>query len=278
MRCARHGRYNGCPLSYIQGARGIMTSTSTTTIDLTGKRALVTGGSRGIGAGITQRLLDAGASVVASARNETATSPEDATFIVGDVSTRAGARALAEAAVAAIGDIDILVKNAGGARVFGDGTFATPDEEWQDSVDTNYLSAVRLTAALAPSMVQRGGGSIINISSSAIRARPPGFLHYAAAKAAVETYSRGLAGELAAKNVRVNVISPGSVTTPGADEARAALADAFGTTPEALAASIPLGRNGEPRHIADAVLFLASDWSSWTTGQVFTIDGGEDVG
>jgi NAD(P)-dependent dehydrogenase (short-subunit alcohol dehydrogenase family) len=252
-------------------------SSSLPTIDLTGRRALVTGGSRGIGAGITERLLEAGASVVASARNETTTTPTGASFVVGDVSSRAGARALAATAVEILGGVDLLVNNAGGARVFGAGTLATPDAEWQDSLDTNFLSAVRLTDALAPAMLERGSGDIINISSSAIRSRPAGFLHYAAAKAALESYSLGLAGELARKGVRVNVISPGSVTSPGADAARLELSAAFGITPADLEAQIPLGRPGVPRDIADAVLYLASDWSSWTTGHVMSIDGGEGV-
>src|SRR5690349_16250797 len=119
-----------------------MTTTSLTAPrDLEGKRALVTGGSRGIGAAIAQRLLDAGAQVVATARSATDATPAAATFITGDVSTEAGARRIAADAVEALGGVDLIVNNAAATRTYPDGSLSIPDDEWLDALDLNFLSA-----------------------------------------------------------------------------------------------------------------------------------------
>jgi NAD(P)-dependent dehydrogenase (short-subunit alcohol dehydrogenase family) len=238
-------------------------------MELKGKRALVTGGSRGIGAAIARQLLDAGAVVLTTARSATSTIPEGAVFIEGDVRTKEGTQAIADAAIKEFGGVDILVNNAGAGRPYPEGVLAIPDEEWQDSLDINFLSSVRLDAALLPQMKQNGEGAIIHISSSVTLAPGAVFLHYAAAKAALETYSRGLALEVAASGIRVNAIIPGNVRTPGADVARDVMSGG------AFEIQNPLGRIGEPDDIANIVSFLVSDKASWITGRRFTVDGGE---
>lgn len=243
------------------------------TQELKGKRALVTGGSRGIGAAVVRRLLDAGAEVLTTARSATSTVPEGAHFVAADVATRAGAEALAAAAQETLGGVDVLVHNAGGAQPFT-GALAIPDEVWQDALDLNLLASVRLDALLAPGMRDRHAGAIVHVSSAATPTVAPPFLHYTVAKAALENYSRGLALELASSGVRVNSVSPGRTATPGGEATReqwTRLSEGPGqdtTTP-------PLGRDGQPDDIAQAVLFLVSDRAGWVTGSSLVVDGGE---
>lgn len=243
------------------------------TREFTGKRALVTGGSRGIGAAIVRQLLDAGAEVLTTARSRTSTVPEGAAFVEADVRTRAGAKAIAEAAQEALGGVDILVNNAGGARPF-ENAWAIPDEEWQDQLDLNYLASVRLDSLLTPGMRERRSGAVVHVSTAAVPTSAPPFLHYTAAKAALQNYSRGLALELAPFGVRVNAVSPGRTTTPGGEATRERWASLDGG-PGRDNAAPPLGHDGQPDDIANAVLFLISDRASWLTGGNLTVDGGE---
>ncbi|WP_406340402.1 SDR family oxidoreductase [Streptomyces sp. NBC_00648] len=241
--------------------------------ELAGKRALVTGGSRGIGAAVVRQLLDAGAEVLTTARSATSTVPEGATFVEADVRTRAGAEALAAAAQDVLGGVDVLVHNAGGARPYK-GASAIPDEEWQEALDLNFLASVRLDSLLVPGMRERRSGVIVHVSSAAVPLTPPPFLHYTAAKAALENYSRGLASELAPFGIRVNTVTPGRVATPGGEATReqwARLDPAQGQNNT----TVPLGREGQPDDIAHAVLFLISDRASWLTGSNLVVDGGE---
>ncbi|MFC0499588.1 SDR family oxidoreductase [Streptomyces mutabilis] len=241
--------------------------------EFAGKRVLVTGGSRGIGAAVVRQFLDAGAEVLTTARSRASTVPEGVAFVEADVRTQAGVKAVAEAAQEALGGVDVLVNNAGGARPFRS-ALAIPDEEWQDQLDLNYLASVRLDSLLTPGMRERGSGAVVHVSSAAVPTSAPAFLHYTAAKAALQNYSRGLALELAPSGVRVNAVSPGRIATPGGEATREQHmsldegADQEDTTP-------PMGRDGRPDDIADAVLFLASGRASWLTGRTLTVDGGE---
>lgn len=244
------------------------------TRELTGKRALVTGGSRGIGAAVVRQLLDAGAEVLTTARSATSTVPEGATFVAADVRTRAGAEALAAAAQEVLGGVDILVHNVGGAQPY-ESSSAIPDEVWQDALDLNYLASVRLDALLVPGMRERRSGRIVHVSSAAVLTPGGPFLHYTAAKAALENYSRGLALELASFGIRVNTVTPGRVATPGGEATRELWARLEGAQVQDGAALVPLGRDGRPDDIAHAVLFLVSDRADWLTGSSLVVDGGE---
>ncbi|MFC9659797.1 oxidoreductase [Nocardia sp. NPDC127606] len=246
------------------------------TRELAGKRALVTGGSRGIGAAVVRQLLDAGAEVLTTARSATNAVPDGSIFVTADVRTPAGARALAAAAHDVLGGVDILVHNAGGARPHVSAS-AIPDEEWQDALDLNLLASVRLDSLLVPQMRERRSGAIVHISSAAVPTAAPQFLHYVAAKAALQTYSRGLALDVASSGIRVNTVSPGRTATPGGAETRELWARMDTTVGETVTATgtTPLGRDGRPGDIADAVLFLVSDRASWLTGTNLFVDGGE---
>ncbi|GAB3277594.1 SDR family oxidoreductase [Kineosporia babensis] len=252
------------------------TITAPDTTEFTGKRAIVTGGSRGIGAAIVQRLLDGGASVVTTARNATDETPKAATFIKGDISTLAGVQAFTAEALDVLGGVDIVVNNAAAARSHLGGVGSIPDDEWLDALNLNYLSAVRVNNALLPALREAGAGSaIVNISSGAALLTGPPLAHYGAAKAALNSYAKALSAELAPAGIRVSTIVPGNVLTPGADAIRQTFADATGVSLADITAGVPLGRPGDPRDIAEAVAYLASDRAQWVTGVTLNVDGGE---
>ena len=254
----------------------VYVSTDSLPDEFSGRRALVTGGSRGIGAAVAQRLLDGGAQVVTSARAVTDDTPKGSVFIAGDLRSESGAMQLVGQAVDALGGLDIVVNAAGASRVYMGGPATIPDHEWQDSIDINYLSAVRVINASLPALQESGAGAaIVNISTGATRNPQPPLLHYIAAKAALATYSKGLATALAPAGIRVNVVTPGMVETPGGTEIVQTIADAMGAPLAALAGRIPLGRFGDPRDIAEAVAFLASNRGQWITGTELDVAGGQ---
>ncbi|PCC72143.1 NAD(P)-dependent dehydrogenase, short-chain alcohol dehydrogenase family [Nannocystis exedens] len=236
-----------------------------------GRRALVTGGSRGIGAAIAQRLLDAGAEVVVAARSRSDDTPAAATFISGDVRTSEGVKAIAAEALAALGGLDILVNNAGGSRVFPGGSATIPDEEWQDTLALNLFAALRLTNAVLPALRASKAAAVVNISSTAATMPFGPVAHYGAAKAALDAYSRTLAVELASSGIRVNVVTPGPVATPSADELRKTFP---GIPAEAWPEQVPLKRLGTPDDVAEVVALLVSDRGRWLTGGNYRVDGG----
>ncbi|MGW1784009.1 oxidoreductase [Streptomyces sp. NPDC002143] len=247
--------------------------------ELAGKRAVVTGGSRGIGAAIAQRLLDAGAAVVTGARKPTEDTPAGATFVHTDLSTPDGVREFADTALKTLGGVDIIVNNAGGVTSFP--SALDLEDGWQSSVDLNFLSAVRLNSALVPSLRESGGGVIVHLSSFATISPHPLLLHYAAAKAALDVYNKGLAVQLAPQGIRVVAVSPGRISTPGADEALEKMSAQLGvevemdSDSEEWVGDIPLGRIGQSQDVAEAVGFLVSPRASFISGTTLSIDGGQ---
>ena len=250
--------------------------------EFTGKRALVTGGTKGMGEAIVQRLRRSGATVVTTARSVPPDVSQPELFVAADLSSAAGAETVIRFALDRLGGVDILVNNVGGSSAPGGGFAALTDDDWQRALDQNLLAAVRLDRGLLPSMLKQGSGVIIHISS--IQRRLPLFeatLAYAAAKAALSNYSKGLSNEVGPRGVRVVSVAPGFIETTAATALIDRLAASSGTDAttarEELMRSlggIPLGRPGRPAEVAELVAFLASDRAASITGSEHVIDGG----
>jgi NAD(P)-dependent dehydrogenase (short-subunit alcohol dehydrogenase family) len=250
--------------------------------EFAGKRALVTGGTKGIGEAIVRRLAAGGATVATTARSRATDDRAVALFVQADISTRAGVDTVVRDVMARLGGLDILVNNAGGSSAPSGGVLALGDDDWQDALNANLLAAVRLDRAFLPGMLAQRSGVIIHISS--IQRRLPLFeatLAYAAAKAALTTYSKGLSKEVGPKGVRVNSVAPGYIETTAASGLVARLAEKAGTSEDVARqglmdslGGIPIGRPGRPEEVAELVAFLVSGRAASIHGSEYVIDGG----
>jgi 3-oxoacyl-[acyl-carrier protein] reductase len=242
-------------------------------LDLSGKIAIVTGASRGIGRAIAQTLASRGAHVVAAARGENAAETVALITEAGgrseratvDVTDQGSVDALMADTIARHGRIDILVNNAGIAR--DQLLLRMKRADWDEVIATNLTSGfTAVQAALKPMLKQRSG-RIISISSVVGQAGNPGQANYAASKAGLIGFSKAVAREVASRGITVNVVAPGLVATDMTAALTARAQDDWAT-------QIPLGRIGTPQDVAAAVCFLASDEASYITGQVLAVNGG----
>jgi NAD(P)-dependent dehydrogenase (short-subunit alcohol dehydrogenase family) len=256
-------------------------NTMSDTRDFNGKRILVTGSSKGIGEAIVKRLRDGGGTVLATARSlPAAVDPNQ--FIQADGRTREGADQIIKLTLDRLGGLDILINNLGGSGAPGGGVLALTDAIWQQEFELNFFSAVRLDRGFLPAMLKQRSGVIIHISS--IQRTLPLFeatLGYAAAKAALTNYSKGLSKEVGPQGIRVNSVAPGFTETKAAEGLIERLAAQAGTEKAAARQNlihslggIPLGRPNRPEEVAELVAFLASDRAASITGSEYVIDGG----
>ena len=244
---------------------------------LKGKKALITGGTSGIGKEIAMRFAKEGASVAVFGTN-----PERAQQVLEELNQMKGETQLfsthivnvsdkktveeaVQGLIAEWGSIDVLINNAGITR--DNLLMKMSEEDWDTVIDTNLKSVYNACQALVRSMIKSRSGKIINISSVVGLTGNAGQANYAASKAGMIGFTKALAQELAARNICVNCIAPGFIKTRMTD----VLADVH---KEGLMKKIPMGRMGDPEDIADAAVFLASDLSKYITGQVLTVDGG----
>jgi len=251
-------------------------------LQLEGKRALVTGGTKGVGEAVVAALRQAGATVFTTARSRPENLAHADRFVRADVSTAEGCAVVANAVRDRLGGIDVIVHVVGGSSAPAGGFAVLDDDEWHKALDWNLLAAVRLDRALLPAMIEQGSGVIIHITS--IQSRLPlteATIAYAAAKAALSNYSKALSKEVSPKGVRVVRVSPGWVETDGAvglleeiarknstdyEGARQIVMDSLG--------GIPIGRPAKAKEVADLVAFLASPRAASITGAEYVIDGG----
>ncbi|GAX91932.1 SDR family oxidoreductase [Effusibacillus lacus] len=253
---------------------------------LDGKVAVVTAASKGLGKGIAKRFAQEGAKLVIASRSEEAIQAAaeeirsltgtDVTALTVDVSKLEDIQKLIETVQTVHGTVDILVNNAGGPPA---GTFLDFDDEaWQKAFDLNLMSVVRVTRGLLPLMMKKQAGRIINITSSGVKQPVPNLILSNSIRAAVNGLTKTLSQELAPYGILVNNLAPGRIDTDRVRELDRITADKAGITMEQAKENwtkqIPAGRYGTVEEFANAALFLASDESSYITGQIYVVDGG----
>lgn len=249
--------------------------------EFVGKRVLVSGGTKGLGRATVERFLAGGARVVTAAR--AIKDPiEGVEYVQADLTTAEGGEALTRAALERLGGIDILAHVIGGSASPAGGFAALTDDHWLAELNLNLLATVRLDRLLVPQMLERGEGTVVHVTSiQSVLPLPESTTGYAAAKAALRTYSKSISKELGPKGVRVNSVSPGWIMTGAAGDFLEMLRAANGGTIEDARQSvldalggISIGRGAEPEEVADLIAYLASDRATAIHGAEFVIDGG----
>jgi len=250
--------------------------------EFSGKSVFVTGGTKGAGEAIVRRFAAGGVRVAAAARSAPNNSDIPGIFIPADLSSANGVAKLTGALLGSFGPPDIVIHNVGGSDTPGGGFASITDELWLNELNLNLMAAVRLDRALVPAMISRGSGVVIHISSIQRRLPlPESTTAYAAAKAALTTYSKALSKEVGPKGVRVNTVSPGWIYTKASQAMVARHATHEGIDKETARQSIlqslggiPIGRPAWPWEVAELVAFLASPRAASIHGSEYVIDGG----
>jgi len=251
-------------------------------LQLTGKRALVTGGTKGLGAALVKSLQDAGVEVMTSARSAPEKPLQGVTYISTDLSTAEGVAELARAVNERWGGVDILINSLGGSNAPAGGFAALNDVIWFDELNLNFMSAVRLDRALLPAMLAKGTGVVLHVTSiQRVLPLPASTTAYAAAKGALSTYSKALSKEVTPKGVRVLRASPGWIETEASVAFAERIALENGTDYEGgkqlimdWIGGIPVGRPAKPQEVADLITFLVSPRAASVSGSEHVIDGG----
>lgn len=256
-------------------------SINTDPTEFAGKRVLVSGGTKGLGRATVERLLAGGARIVTAAR--AIEDPiEGVEYVQADLATAEGGEAFAKAALERLGGIDILAHVVGGSASPAGGFAALTDNHWLAELNLNLLATVRLDRLLLPQMLEQGTGTVVHVTSiQSVLPLPESTTGYAAAKAALRTYSKSISKELGPKGVRINSVSPGWIMTEATGNFLETLRAANGGTVEDARQSvldalggISIGRGAEPEEVADLIAYLASDRAAAIHGAEFVIDGG----
>ncbi|RDJ22036.1 SDR family NAD(P)-dependent oxidoreductase [Bosea caraganae] len=250
-------------------------------LTLAGKRALVTSGTKGAGAATVALFRELGAQVLTTARSRPAALPEEM-FVAADLTTIEGCATVAQAVLGRLGGVDIVVHMLGGSSAPAGGFAALDDAEWQKELALNLFPAIRLDRELAPAMIAQGSGVVVHVTSIQSRLPlPEATTAYAAAKAALSTYSKSLSKEVSPKGVRVVRVSPGWIETEASVRLAERLAKEARTDYEGgkkiimdSLGGIPIGRPSKPAEVANLIAFLASGRAATITGSEHVIDGG----
>jgi NAD(P)-dependent dehydrogenase (short-subunit alcohol dehydrogenase family) len=251
-------------------------------LQLKGQRAVVTGGTKGLGAALVKSLKEAGVEVMTTARAAAEDPVEGVTYVQADLSTADGVTQLAQTVLQRWGHADIVINSLGGSNAPAGGFAALDDEAWFNELTLNLMSAVRLDRALLPAMLAKGAGVILHVTSiQRVLPLPESTTAYAAAKGALSTYSKSLSKEVTPKGVRVLRVAPGWIETEASVVFAQRMADQAGTDYEGgkkmvmdWLGGIPVGRPAKPQEVADFITFLVSPRAASVAGSEHVIDGG----